>query len=56
MVFQTLFPNTTNVDPAAPINMIAVKDKKGFQALEPEAYLDKRYKNLARCGAQGRPE
>ena len=39
-VFQTLFPKG-NVDPAAPIVVIAVKDKKGFQALEPEAYLAK---------------
>ena len=39
-VFQTLFPKG-NVDPAAPIVVIAVKDKKGFQELEPEAYLAK---------------
>jgi Tfp pilus assembly protein PilF len=39
-VFQTLFPKL-NVDPAAPIVVIAVKDKKGFQELEPEAYLAK---------------
>jgi Tfp pilus assembly protein PilF len=39
-VFQTLFPKG-NVDPAVPIVVIAVKDKKGFQELEPEAYLAK---------------
>jgi tetratricopeptide (TPR) repeat protein len=39
-VFQTLFPKG-NVDPAAPIVVIAVKDKKEFQELEPEAYLAK---------------
>jgi tetratricopeptide (TPR) repeat protein len=39
-VFQTLFPKL-NVDPATPIVVIAVKDKKGFQELEPEAYLAK---------------
>jgi Tfp pilus assembly protein PilF len=44
-VFQTLFPKG-NVDPAAPIVVIAVKDKKGFQELEPEAYLAKGQINL----------
>jgi Tfp pilus assembly protein PilF len=44
-VFQTLFPKA-NVDPAAPIVVIAVKDKKGFQELEPEAYLAKGQINL----------
>jgi Tfp pilus assembly protein PilF len=39
-VFQTLFPNA-NVDPAAPILVIATKNKKDFAALEPEAYLAK---------------
>jgi tetratricopeptide (TPR) repeat protein len=39
-VFQTLFPRL-NVDPPVPIVVIAVKDKKGFQELEPEAYLAK---------------
>jgi Tfp pilus assembly protein PilF len=39
-VFQTLFPRA-NVDPIAPIVVIAVKNQKGMQALEPEAYLAK---------------
>lgn len=37
-VFKTLFPNAS-IDPASPIMIIAVKSQKGFQALEPEAYL-----------------
>jgi tetratricopeptide (TPR) repeat protein len=44
-VFQTLFPKL-NVDPATPIVVIAVRDKKGFQELEPEAYLAKGQINL----------
>jgi Tfp pilus assembly protein PilF len=39
-VFQTLFPSAS-VDPAAPITVIAVKNKQDFAALEPEAYLAK---------------
>jgi tetratricopeptide (TPR) repeat protein len=39
-VFHVVFPKA-NVDPGSPIIVIAVKDKKGFQALEPEAYLAK---------------
>ena len=31
-VFRVLFPKA-NIDPASPIVAIAVKDKKGFQAL-----------------------
>jgi tetratricopeptide (TPR) repeat protein len=45
-VFHVLFPKA-NVDPSSPIIVIAVKDKKGFQALEPEAYLGKGQVNLA---------
>src|ERR1700722_10822222 len=45
-VFQTLFPNA-NVDPAAPILVIAAKTKKDFAALEPEAYLAKGQMSLA---------
>jgi tetratricopeptide (TPR) repeat protein len=45
-VFQTLFPNA-NVDPAAPILVIAAKNKKDFAALEPEAYLAKGQVSLA---------
>jgi len=39
-VFQTLFPKT-NVDPSSPILVIAMKDRKSLQAIEPEAYLTK---------------
>jgi len=45
-VFHALFPKA-NVDPASPIVVIALKDKKGFQTLEPEAYLAKGQLNLA---------
>lgn len=37
-MFQTLFPKA-EVDPVAPIIVMATKNSKGFQALEPEAYL-----------------
>lgn len=40
LVFHTAFPQL-EVDPAAPIIVIAVKDAKDFRALEPEAYLGK---------------
>ena len=39
-VFQTLFPKS-NVDPIAPITVIAVRNQRGFQPLEPEAYRAK---------------
>jgi len=39
-MFQTLYPKR-NVDPVAPIVVIAAKNQKSFQALEPEAYLAK---------------
>ncbi len=45
-MFQTLFPKA-QVDPAAPIVVLAVKNGKEFQALEPEAYLAKGQLNLA---------
>lgn len=45
-VFQTLFPKT-NVDPVSPIVVIAVRNQKGMQALEPEAYRAKGQVNLA---------
>src|SRR5215813_13208717 len=45
-IFQTLFPSA-DVDPAAPITVIAVKNKKDFAALEPEAYLAKGQMSLA---------
>jgi tetratricopeptide (TPR) repeat protein len=37
-MFQTLFPQA-NPDPAAPIVVIAAKNEKTFDAMEPEAYL-----------------
>jgi tetratricopeptide (TPR) repeat protein len=46
LVFQTAFPNL-RVDPSAPIVVIAMKDAKGFRALEPEAYLAKGQLELA---------
>lgn len=39
-VFQKLLPNT-DVDPVSPIVAIAVKNKKGLEPLEPEAYRGK---------------
>jgi tetratricopeptide (TPR) repeat protein len=45
-VFQTLFPKA-NVDPVSPIVVVAVKDRKDFQGLEPEAYLAKGQLDLA---------
>ncbi len=44
-VFHTFFPNAS--DGSSPIVVVAVKDKKGFQALEPESYLEKGQLNLA---------
>jgi tetratricopeptide (TPR) repeat protein len=46
LVFHTLFP-TQGDDSDPPITVIAVKDKKGLQALEPEAYLAKGQMDLA---------
>jgi tetratricopeptide (TPR) repeat protein len=39
-MFHELFPKA-NVDPAMPITVIATKNQKGFQLLEPAAYLAK---------------
>jgi thioredoxin-like negative regulator of GroEL len=39
-MFQTLFPKI-NVDPVSPIVVLAVKNEKSFQTLEPAAYLAK---------------
>ena len=39
-VFQKLFPKL-EIDPGAPIIVLAIKDEKDFRALEPEAYLAK---------------
>lgn len=46
LVFNRAFPTVT-VDPAAPIVVIAVKDRKDFQTLEPRAYLAKGSLNIA---------
>jgi tetratricopeptide (TPR) repeat protein len=45
-VFHVLFPSGAS-DTGSPITVLAVKDRKGFQALEPEAYLAKGQLNLA---------
>jgi tetratricopeptide (TPR) repeat protein len=45
-VFHKVFPNA-RVDPGSPIIVLAIKDKKDFQALEPEAYLARDQLNLA---------
>jgi tetratricopeptide (TPR) repeat protein len=45
-VFHKRFPRA-QVDAASPIIVIALKDKKDFQALEPEAYLAKGQLDLA---------
>jgi tetratricopeptide (TPR) repeat protein len=45
-VFHKEFPDA-RIDAAAPIIVIAVKDAKDMQALEPEAYLGKGMLNLA---------
>jgi hypothetical protein len=39
-VFHVAFPKL-QIDPGAPLVVLAIKDEKGFQALEPEAYLAK---------------
>ena len=45
-VFHTLFPKM-DVDPPSPILVIAVKNMKGFQELEPTVYLAKGQLKLA---------
>lgn len=45
-VFQTLFRGA-NVDPPAPIVILALRDKKDFRQLEPESYLAKGQLELA---------
>jgi len=45
-VFHTLFPTATG-DAGSPIVVLALKDKKDFQALEPAAYLAKGQLDLA---------
>jgi hypothetical protein len=39
-VFHALFPHL-QIDPGAPIIVLAVKDEKNFRALQPAAYLAK---------------
>jgi hypothetical protein len=46
LVFHAEFPEA-RVDSGAPIIVLAVKDKKDFQTLEPEAYLAKGQLELA---------
>jgi tetratricopeptide (TPR) repeat protein len=46
LVFQTLFPRA-NVDPVAPIVVMAVRNKKEFQPLEPAVYMARGQLNLA---------
>jgi tetratricopeptide (TPR) repeat protein len=45
-VFQTLYPES-NADFGSPIVALALKDRKSFQTLEPEAYLAKGQLDLA---------
>jgi tetratricopeptide (TPR) repeat protein len=45
-VFHKLIPNAAS-DASSPIVVVALKDKKGFQALEPAAYLAKGQLDLA---------
>jgi tetratricopeptide (TPR) repeat protein len=45
-VFQDQFPQAS-VDPGTPVVVLAIKDEKGFRALEPEAYLGKGKLDLA---------
>ena len=45
-VFHTLFPQATG-DSGAPVIVLALRDKKSFQALEPAAYLAKGQLDLA---------
>jgi tetratricopeptide (TPR) repeat protein len=45
-VFHILIPSATD-NPGSPIIVLALKDRKGFQTLEPEAYLAKGQLDLA---------
>ncbi|NYF79545.1 tetratricopeptide repeat protein [Granulicella arctica] len=45
-VFHTLLPTAT-ADAGSPIIVLAFKDRKGFQSIEPEAYLAKNQLDLA---------
>jgi tetratricopeptide (TPR) repeat protein len=46
LVFRALLP-TPEADSGPPMTVLAVKDKKGMQAIEPEAYLASNQMNLA---------
>jgi tetratricopeptide (TPR) repeat protein len=46
VVFEDRFPRAS-IDPGVPIVVLAIKDEKGFRALEPEAYLEKGKLDLA---------
>ena len=45
-LFHILIPSATD-NPGSPIIVLALKDRKGFQSLEPEAYLAKGQLDLA---------
>jgi len=45
-VFKALMPSSTD-DPAAPIVVLALKDRASFRTLEPEAYLSRNSLDLA---------
>ncbi len=45
-VFQSSLPRSADLDPANPIVVIAVKNKKDMEALEPASYLAKGQVNL----------
>src|SRR4051812_20478070 len=45
-MFQTVFPET-QVDPVEPLVVVAAKNSKTFQAMEPAAYLEKGQLKLA---------
>ncbi len=45
-VFHIIMPSATD-DPASPIQVLALKDRKSFRTLEPEAYLGKNSLDLA---------
>lgn len=47
IVFQKLIPNSTADSGTGPIIVLALKDKKSFQSVEPSAYLAKGQINLA---------
>jgi tetratricopeptide (TPR) repeat protein len=46
LIFRTLLP-TADADSGPPMTVLAVKDKKGMQSIEPEAYLASKQMDLA---------